>query len=590
MQETLVNSLISFITAIEYNWVAIWGPLFFSAGAFGFTPFKPLGQESTLELLAIRLRGVIIVAIPTVLIILSTAIAMLVEFSEVHHLGTVKTWIGQMVGESTGVIALGIAGYSMRLIYMRWIVPTLSAMKKSTAKELDKDSLSNIEEEIKKYAKKTYNPRKHYKPGLIFVGLDVNEKPVYLTYEEYKIHKEIVGASGFGKGVIIGLILDQIISSFSSTASFVVDPKDDKFLAHVLYQACQKAGREFVYISFDGDEPGRWGPFFGGNFNNARTRFTNCFDMYKKGSDGDHFTLQDRKVMNSTLMNVRHLVDISNAFQESLPDGNTAMDLIDWTQNKTFTCSEEESFSIEEAVRLKKVVYVKTDLEDEIMLKASTAFITEIAQVAKRLKHEYGYDISAYYDEVSFYIDPALPRQLSAVRDMNMDIAVIFQYREQLLQINHPVVTGESVLGAVKSNCQVKFMFGGSDGDTADNLSAETGTVPKKIRSMDKVELNEIGAEVWENTSYVATKEEALIHKNTVLAMPKGVCIFKKPGALAHLLFPSFVPVTDMEALNRHIEKLKAEELANTPSTEDNNEKEPPSISNDSAGDNPFLS
>ena len=83
----------------------------------------------------------------------------------------------------------------------------------------------------------------------------------------------------------------------------------------------------------------------------------------------------------------------------------------------------------------------------------------------------------------------------------------------------------------------------------------------REVEQTTATELNEAAAEVWKDQSFVMKKEVPFINKNTILSLPEGVCVLKETGKLARLCFTSFVPVKDMEALNKYLDELRAKEL-----------------------------
>ena len=587
MKSAILNGLISAITAVELCWLYIWGPLLFIASLIGMTPFKAIGNESSLELMAIKLRGAIAILIPSILVIIATLLALTIELSDKHTIGTLSLWLQQMLGESTWLIVLSMGGLAIRKIYFRWLVPKLSAMKKSATKEQKKDSLSDIEEESNKYKKMTYNPSNFYKKGRIFLGLDEHKKPISITWDEFKSrHKQVVGPTGFGKGVIYGMLADQLIRLHDNNTVFYVDPKDDEFMPRIMLQAAKNTGREFIYLSLNPDDVGSWGPFLGGKKTDARARFERAFGLESRGGDSDYYKKIERRTGLRAFESGRDIFSLLDYCKAENEDSSIAVELELWAENESLCATEGSGFSVADAILNKQIVYIKTDLDHAVMLRATTLLMLEIAQEGKRLKHDKEGQISGLFDEVSFYVTPEIAERLASIRNAGIDYSLAYQSHNDMRNLKDKNVNADYVFSSVNTNCQLKLFYGGGDYEQALKLEQDTGTVVREVEQTSATELNEAAAEVWKDQSFVMKKEVPFINKNTILSLPEGVCVLKETGKLARLCFTSFVPVKDMEVLNKYLDELRAKELEAVK----NDSPTPPKPVLEIESSNPFLS
>lgn len=95
---------------------------------------------------------------------------------------------------------------------------------------------------------KGYSPQKFIDLNKgIFVGLEDGEHPIYVPIKQFhETHTQIIGASGSGKGIALGLLAYQFILGGESVVLF--DPKGDKRLPLVAALAAKKAGRRFWFL------------------------------------------------------------------------------------------------------------------------------------------------------------------------------------------------------------------------------------------------------------------------------------------------------------------------------------------------------
>src|SRR5579864_7033095 len=94
-----------------------------------------------------------------------------------------------------------------------------------------------------------YDPRRFFNSSKgLFTGLiDSTLKPRYIPWTDYRsTHMQLLGGTGFGKGVAAAMFLSQSLEA--GEAVVVFDPKDDKFAPNVLYQAAQQCGAPFYLI------------------------------------------------------------------------------------------------------------------------------------------------------------------------------------------------------------------------------------------------------------------------------------------------------------------------------------------------------
>jgi len=95
----------------------------------------------------------------------------------------------------------------------------------------------------------SFDPSSHWKPDAgVFLGRQSDDaQPVYIPNELYlERHMQIIGPTGSGKGVLLGNLAAQAIHA--GRGLVVIDPKRDKYMGHILADACRKAGRKLHIV------------------------------------------------------------------------------------------------------------------------------------------------------------------------------------------------------------------------------------------------------------------------------------------------------------------------------------------------------
>ena len=125
-----------------------------------------------------------------------------------------------------------------------------------------------------------------------------------------------------------------------------------------------------------------------------------------------------------------------------------------------------------------------------------------------------------------------------------------FQNFGDLLNPDDQRLDGRSVLQSVTVNSQLKYVFGGTDAQTAEFVAEASGMVQKKIVRFEKTEINRSGGETWARHRTLADQEEPLIPVSRVLALPPRVAVLLRPKAVAEII--SVAPIAlEVNSLRR---------------------------------------
>jgi hypothetical protein len=437
-------------------------------------------------------------------------------------------------------------GLCVRFLWQRYAAPWISEKTRALRTEQDTEELSDIRNSISLYKAIDYNPPDYYKPDQIFTGLNAARQPIYMSLKVwYETHKTLVGATRFGKGITAQIWADQIIRR--GDALIYIDPKFDDFMPHVLRQICAEVGRKFIVLDLvDPNAPGAWGPFIGGTPADRRSRFYDVMDMADRGTDADHYKAGARMHMfklfdaqaATTIGGMLHEVEAASAGDEDTAKtlSTVRSRLTEWNAYAKLAPKSGRGFSVEQSLINGAVVYVRGSLDDLVVSAATRALIMEIVQEARRLKPQRSAALTLMVDELRFTLSETLLRALATVLGSNVNIVTMFQNFGDLAAPTDTRIDGEGALQTVRTNSQVKMLFGGTDPETAEWIADSSGTRLKKITQMEQTEVNRSGGETFAPVRRLKNEEENYIPINDIMGLPPRVGVLFRPHELAEIV------------------------------------------------------
>lgn len=457
-------------------------------------------------------------------------------------------WYGHMVGKYwTAPLAGIVVGILLKFVYVRHITPHLSSWLRKVRVFQTADQQSDIRREITRYQAIDFNPQKHYHKGKVFCGLDEYAKPLYIELADFHSkHLQVIGPTQTGKGVELGVLLDQGIRR--GDCVFYIDPKTDKFIPHIMAQACEEAGRPFIYLDLNPDGSGKWAPFTGGTVRDRRARMISAFNLQSRGTDADVYLARERSVVDQLLKKAppglggmaKYVID--NELDERasrLSDG-----LAEWAEVATFKPRKGRGFSIARSIQENAVVYVRGSISDHLIRDATRIFIMETMQELMKGAGERTHHVTVAVDEVRMVMSQELVDALATVSSFGANIITAYQSILDIRNLPDKTLDARSIEQSVNVNCQLKLLYRAPDFDTAEWGADQSGTVLKTVARMEKTEIGPMGAEKWGRERMLNAVEENLITPNVLLGLQPRVAVLYQPGKLAAICKTCWVPVT----------------------------------------------
>lgn len=549
------NTLIDGFASLNYQlmimmdktYFEVWAGLLFAAFLFGMTPLLRNPNLTFMELVGTTIRkailysGVLLIALPFIsLYIYDASQAGRTEFSTREF----AVWFEALAIEKWPLLPPAVAvGAMLRFVWVRYCSTFLSQLKRRLRFTQKTDRPSDIREENRAFQAKDFNPADYYREGQRFIGLDSRNQPYYVDESLYReTHHQIIGPTRYGKGVLLGCLMDQAIRAGDQV--IYIDPKSDSFAPYILYAAAKATGRQFCYVALHDSKPGRWQPFAGGELRDALARAFQAFELQLTGDPAtDYYKTHEREALEAAFRNTRTLKGLHQALKE-FSSSKVAASLKQWLSLDALNPLSGKGFSISKALRKGDIVYVQGSLNDSIVKTATRAFITEVISESMRLKDERPCHLSLYVDEIRFLISKEIADALATAAGFNVNMTLAYQSLGDTLSPDDKTLDGRGLTQSININCQLKTIYGGFDPDTAKWVAESSGKITKEVTKLEKTEIRHAGAEVWDGGRSIGTQEEYLITENQFYSLPSRVCIQFQPATLATICHTAFVPVS----------------------------------------------
>jgi len=545
-----------------------------SAGClFGMTPLKDHPTTTFFQYIAIWIRKGILAG--------SVALLMAFVFQILLYGAVYNTSFSTAILQNNEFIqalltehwlymtVVPMLAFGCRFTVMRYIGPPLSEWRRSHRQNISTDALNDIRDEINHYQAKIFTPSEHYTEQGLVIGVDEHNQPDMIPMSTwYEVNMQIIGPSRYGKGVILGVLMDQIIRRHD--ALVYIDPKHDHWAPQIMFQACQAVGRPFYYVTLHDNGFGQWSPFTGGSVRDAFARIKLAFGLELTGNPGTDFyksqeTMHLQKAFSTTrkIPGLLHYFDALSASATSSKDPSQKHEVNDckrvmaelhqWSAIQSL-CPKKGGFSVEKALRENAVVYIQGDLNDTIVKQATKLMIMEYVQEARRLVDTRSHHLTMIIDEVSFLASQTLAQSLATAVQSRVNFVLAYQSQDDLLNVDDATVNPNYLYQSINVNSQVKAIYGGADFKSAELASLLSGTVQKSTSKLEKTSVEgNLGGETWQDERSIGQQEEPLIHMNTIFTLPPRVFVLFKPGSLAKIRYSWPVTVQDEMALSTYV-------------------------------------
>lgn len=465
------------------------------------------------------------------------------------------------------LIPLGIfAGLAWRVAAARYITPWLSRQWQRLLVRQEDHKQSDMRVEVGKLKARDFPPRQHYRDGQVFIGLDAEGQPTYLDASTFRAtHMQVVGPTRFGKGVVLGVMIEQAIRQGHGVV--YIDPKADAFLPCIMAEACERAGRRFIYIDLASEDT-RWAPFEGGTERDRRARIVNCFGLNNTGDGSDFYKSKERAILDTIMpKSGTSIAGLKAALEQRGEDGKPLKEsanrlydgLVEFGVMPSLNPRKGGGNKVAEALKSGASIYVRGSLDDATLKRATQVFITEVIQEARRLGPERPHHLTLAIDELKFMISQEISDALATIAGFNVNMVLLHQSIRDLRGPEDRTLNVDALESGVIVNCQIKLLYRASDPETAEWASLLSGTKIVRTTKSQTVEHNRFGGEAYTASRMLYDLEVPIITQNEMLSLSPRVGVLFAPDRLASVVFTCFVPADTRRVLyQRPQDKLAA--------------------------------
>lgn len=423
-----------------------------------------------------------------------------------------------------------------------------------TAKsELERNKKTDVREIHKFMPEKAldFDPLKYIdKSKGVFLGLDENERPVYIEFGNGTSapHIQVVGTTGAGKGVSLGVMASQFMER--GEAVFFCDPKDDEWAPSVMFDAAKRQSKPYYYINLNRPNGPQFNLMEGATDIQAFELFQAGFSLVDRGDASDFYGIDDRfeadavadmiaknQVENITQNIAQNGFTIAQAYTASLG----RMETNDGSGKKFYgklremakvpsINAESGGMSLARVVEEGGCVYIVGSMRNDIIRTVQRMLLVRLIQLAEerdRMKGELR-KICIVLDEVKYYLSKPAQEALGAARDKGVHLIIAHQSLGDLKDCTKDM-NPDAVVDAVVENCRIKICYKVMSPVTAEWLAAMSGTIQVDDETRT-VKRNLVHTETVDNERSIRQAERYFMDENMLMNLQPSVSVLYGSG------------------------------------------------------------
>jgi hypothetical protein len=383
------------------------------------------------------------------------------------HQGLLTGLYGQHI--KMAVVSL-VLGTVLGLHWTLWVIPRWERGS----------GLSDVEELVRDFKRfNTYDPARFFirRKGC-FVGLGADGKPIYIPWKKLRsTHIQVQGGTGAGKGVLMLVVATQAVRS--GEATIWIDAKGDQFAPRVLKKAADNAGRPFVFINLNADQPPQFSLFASAHEFDILDLLVTGFDLRAKGSDSDYHRSKDEDAaMEAARLVVAHDIKSISALIAACSGAE------EMTENllrhlrklgRLDVIDTDGGVDLVQAIEQRAVVYIRGSADSEVVKTLQKMVVMRIMQIIKsRPETDYDQPVCLVLDELKHLLSPPVTTGLGVIRSFGAHCILAHQSAGDLEAFAN--IPPAEARGAVVDNTILKFIYRVTDGGQAEAIAKAAGS------------------------------------------------------------------------------------------------------------------
>ncbi len=324
----------------------------------------------------------------------------------------------------------------------------------------------------------------------IFVGLEDGKHPVHVPIGQFReTHTQVIGASGSGKGIALGLLAYQFVLAGESLVIF--DPKGDKRLPLVAALAAKKASKKIWIINLGPDAPPQFNLFAGATASEIEELLISGLGLQPTAGDGDYYRGIDQDAAASVAQlgakkespNISTLFDFARQDPEISKADNFVRRLKQISQMPSIQTSHDFNFA--GILSRGDVLYIHGSTDNHRVKALQTMLLIRLLQIIKKQKN--GRKVALILDEFKHLLCSVSLDALGTVRELGCHTVLAHQSMGDLGMVQG--MRREDVEPRVVDNTTLKLVFRLNDAKASKDFAARSGkqrTHVEGVRGLDK--------------------------------------------------------------------------------------------------------
>ena len=394
----------------------------------------------------------------------------------------------------------------------------------------------------------------------VFLGLDEDKKPFYLDFfpenpRRHVKHVQVVGTTGSGKGIALAIMAAQFLER--GEAIFFMDPKNDEWAPHVLYDAAKRLGKPFYYIDLNPPNGPQLNPFHGATKEQIFELFQAGFSLVSKGSDADFHAIADRreakKVAKLMAEEGLNAAQAYTAMADSINAEKFDGRLREIAETPAINATDGQGVDLAKVIQEGGCVYIIGALRDDIVQMIQRLILVRLYQLVEERDRIDGDPrlVTVILDELKFHISKPAIDGMSTARDKGLHFILAHQSRGDLEDCPKDL-TPNAVVDAIEENCSRQIIYKVKSPETARWLADQSGEiqVDDEVR---RVTRNVAQAEIVDPERTIRQAERNFIDTNMLLNLPDRVAVVYGQGLAKFITIQALQVRKCREAVQIHV-------------------------------------
>lgn len=421
-----------------------------------------------------------------------------------HYFLQVWPWVS---APAYGALAGTAVGSMLSVVLTMWTIPRWERGQ----------GLRDVRHMHKLFSRmKTYSPLSYVDIDKgIFVGLEDGRHPVYIPLGQFhETHTQVIGASGSGKGIALGLLAYQF--ALSGECVIVMDPKGDKRLPMVAALAAKKAGKKFWFLDLRPESPPQFNLLAGAAEHEIEELLVAGLGLQPTAGAGDYYRGIDQDAAAAVAQyatsldkpGVVTLFDFARQNSEVAKAENFVRRLGQVAQLKAIQTSH--NLDLPGLIARGDVLYIRGSTDNYRVKSLQTMLLIRLLQVIK--SNESGRKVALFMDEFKHLLCSVSLDALGVAREMGSGCHAILAHQSMGDLGGCPGLRREDVEPRVVDNTTLKLVYRLNDANSSADFAARSGTQRTHAEGIRGLDQDNNDQRTWTEVPQFRMSEDLFTH------------------------------------------------------------------------------